>query len=451
LRVGFGLATGSNPQFGMGQVAQNLTLERLLDLAPNGRPRPGLAETWSVSDDGLLYRIRLRSGVRFHNGRTVDANVVKDVLLRDLPRFLGPFYDDVQDIRAAGDLDVLISLKRRSTFLLEALEIPIQEMGESPVGTGPFVVVEGTSETVLLDANKTHHAGAPLIDRIEFKPYGSVRSAWADLLRGNVDMLYEVGFDALESLEPSSDVRVFTYVRPYAYVVIFNMRREVFKDSLFRQRLNRGIDRNALIDTALRGSGTSAESPLWFAHWAYDGERPRFDYEPTILGQGSSRPSFTLTYVDTSHERIALVLQQQLQTLGVNLQLEHVPIDLWPRRQERGEFDAVLIDALIGGNLFRPYRFWHSEGQYNLGGFRSRAVDAALDGIRAAENDAAYKAGVARFRQAIVDDPPALFLAWSHRARAVSTRFVVPPSEPGLDVWFTLARWRPAAPPETVN
>jgi hypothetical protein len=49
---------------------------------------------------------------------------------------------------------------------------------------------------------------------------------------------------------------------------------------------------------------------------------------------------------------------------------------------------------------------------------------------------------VAALQRAIVDDPPAIFLAWSQRARAVSTRFHVP-VEPGRDILSTLRLWRP--------
>jgi hypothetical protein len=78
-------------------------------------------------------------------------------------------------------------------------------------------------------------------------------------------------------------------------------------------------------------------------------------------------------------------------------------------------------------------------------------VDAALDAIRHAPNDDAYKAGVAAFQKAIVDDPPAIFLAWGERARAVSTRFELPPVEPGVDILPTLRLWRPATDKRLVS
>jgi ABC-type transport system substrate-binding protein len=88
--------------------------------------------------------------------------------------------------------------------------------------------------------------------------------------------------------------------------------------------------------------------------------------------------------------------------------------------------------------------FWHSGSPYNWGNYSNPRVDAALDDIRQARDDNDYKAAVGEFQRAVIQDPPALFLAWSERARAVSTRFEVP-AEPGRDVWSTLRSWRPVA------
>ena len=96
--------------------------------------------------------------------------------------------------------------------------------------------------------------------------------------------------------------------------------------------------------------------------------------------------------------------------------------------------------------MVRPALWWHSRGPLNCGGYSSAAVDAALESINRAPDDAAYRAGVAAFQRAIVDDPPAIFLAWSERARAVSTRFEVP-VEPGRDILSTLRLWRPVGAP----
>ena len=80
--------------------------------------------------------------------------------------------------------------------------------------------------------------------------------------------------------------------------------------------------------------------------------------------------------------------------------------------------------------------------QYVLG---NAAIDAAFDRVRHSANDAEYTQAIAGLQQAFMDDPPGIFLAWSVRARAISKRFTVPPSEPGRDILATLRLWKPAA------
>jgi hypothetical protein len=81
----------------------------------------------------------------------------------------------------------------------------------------------------------------------------------------------------------------------------------------------------------------------------------------------------------------------------------------------------------------------------------SDAIDASLDRIRHARTDDEYRAGVTGFQQAIVDEPPAIFLVWGERARAVSRRFEVPTPEAGRDVLATLRLWRPVNSPQLAS
>jgi ABC-type transport system substrate-binding protein len=152
---------------------------------------------------------------------------------------------------------------------------------------------------------------------------------------------------------------------------------------------------------------------------------------------------FRCIYVESTHERLALALEQQLRAVGVEVVLEPLSTDEGLNRLTTGNFEAALIDV-ANGPLVRPFWFWHTSGKLNYVRFSSKAVDAALAQIQHATTDASYQAGVAAFQQAIFDDPPAIFLAWSERARAVSTRFEVR-GEPGRDVLATLRLWRPAA------
>jgi peptide/nickel transport system substrate-binding protein len=443
LTVGFGLTSGQNPQAGLHITVENIALEPLLGFGRDGRPQARLADRWSSSSDGLRWHIHLRPKVVFHDGKPLTAMAVREILQKQLPDQLGPAFEDVERIEALSDTELEFVLKRRSSFLLESLDIPIHAPGSS-AGTGPFYATKpagnvSAGSVIEMRANENYYSGKPFVDQILIKPYASVRSAWADMLRGDVDMLYEVGVDELDSLQPSTRTRVFTFQRNYVYVAILNVQKPSLRDRGFRRELNAAIDREALVRNLLKGHGTPAVGPVSPNHWAYSAELPSFRYEPRPV-KGGRR--FTCLFADASLERLAIGMQQQLRAVGVDMDLELTSLDKFYRRMQAGDFDAVLADARNGPSLLKPYQFWHSGSPNNYGHFSSPAVDAALDSIRHASDDAEYKDGVAAFQRAIIDDPPGIFLAWSHRARAVSTRFEVP-VEPGRDVLRTLRLWRP--------
>jgi peptide/nickel transport system substrate-binding protein len=296
-------------------------------------------------------------------------------------------------------------------------------------------------------ANSSYYGGRPLVDRIVFQSYDSVRSAWADMLRGRVDMLYEVGVDAVDSLSLSSQTKVFTFERPYAFLVFLNVRNPKLRDKALRRSLNAAIDRDALVAEALNGHGTPADGPVWPHHWSYGSELARFRFQPTRVARGNDVLQLRcLILGDQAHERLGLAIQRQLRPAGVELVFEQVTPDQFVMRWGAGDFEAALGDYRMGPSLLRQYQVWYSSAPFKSGHFSSTRVDGALDRIRSAPDDSAYKAGVADFQRAIVDDPPAIFLAWGERLRAVSTRFEVP-SEPGRDILSApvLRLWRPVA------
>ena len=242
LRVGYGLAAGANGTLGIQQVAGNIGLEALVRIARDGRLQPRLAESWSVSSDGLTWRIRLRPSVRFHDGKPADAEVIRRIVEAQLPKALGPAIADVVRIRTLSERELEIVLRNRSTFLMEQLgDIDINEMGSELSGTGPFYVTSLQDNEIEMRANASYHGGKVAIDRILIKPYTSVRSAWADMLRRQVDMLYDVGVDVLDSLESSSDVKIYTFERGYAYMVLLNVQKPYLRDATFRRRLMRRL------------------------------------------------------------------------------------------------------------------------------------------------------------------------------------------------------------------
>jgi len=446
LRVGVGGLSQQAPQAGLRQVVGNLSLEGLVNFNEDGRPRPWVAESWATAPDGLSLTVQIRSQARFHDGTPVTAAAIVPMLEKSLPKAMGPAFEDIAQILAAGDTQIRFVLRRPSPLLIEALETTIQKPGKELIGTGVFVpaAAEGTTE---LTANAAYYLGPPTIKRILVTPYPTVRAAWAELLRGNLDMLFEVNLDALDSLQSSSSVTVFSFVRHYQYLIMFGSRADTFKSAAIRRELNAVIDRDEVVRDGLNGHGTPSSGPVPPRHWALSGDAPKLGFKPEIAANlPARRVQFTcLVPADSVYERIALAVKRQLAAAGVSMQVREVTQDELIQAMEKNDFEALLVDSISGPSLFRSYQRWHSGGPFPLKALESRLIDTALDRIRHAASDDEYRQGVTAFQQAVLDDPPAIFLAWGERARAVSRRFDVPLPEDGRDALATLRLWRPAA------
>lgn len=448
LRLGVSLGTlaSANVQTGLRQIAQNLTTEALVNFDQSGRPVAWLAQGWTLAPDGLSLQVQLRPNAKFHDGTPVTADAVVKVLETTLPRTMGIAYEDVDRVTASGGTVIDIRFKRPSSFLIESLDAQIREPGKSTGGTSPFELI---SESPLeLSANKDYYRGSPRIGRVVFNNYPSVRSAWADLLRDKIDMLYDAPVDALDSLEKGSNVAVFSYVRHYQYAVVFNPQAPHLRSPELRRALNAAINREALVKDALNGHGIVSNGPISPRHWVFRSDMATFKYDPQlaqrlIKSTSQNQPVSFTCLVAPDYSRVALVVKRQLQEIGVDMVVKEMPPDQLMQQIAKHDYDAFLVDPISGPGLMRPYGWWHSKGAMNPGGLGTPASDEAWDRVRHAVGDDNYRAAVASLMQFIVNDPPGIFLAWGERARAISKRFEVPtPSD--RDVLSTIYLWRPA-------
>lgn len=474
-RIGVPEADVAASDMGLPQVATILSTEGLTSRGNDGRAAPRLAESWTQSPDGLTWRFTLRSGVTFHDGTPVTAEAVAATLRAAIANRAGlvlfPGLADIVSVDPIGDTRLEIKLKRRSTFLLDDLHYPITRRlpDRTVVGTGPFRTVRTTASEIDLERNDSYYQGRPQIGRVVVRPYPTLRTAWASLMRNEIDVLWDVSRDAVEFVS-SSDVALYSYQRTYVYVIAFNHRHRTLRETPVRRALNAAVDREALIRGALKGQGVPASGPLWTQHWAYDTSLRGYVYDPSLAGAildaaglkpalkaGGRRSRLTFTCILPEKwldwERIALDVQKQLYDAGVDMQLQVLPADEFNRRIQGGTFDAAMIELLSATPYSRPYAFWRGAGAEptaNVFGYRNPVVDRWFDAIRAAAGDAEYRAAAGQLQRALLEDPPALFLAWGRRTRAVSRRFNVP-IEAGQDPVSNFWRWTPDTSERTTH
>lgn len=432
--------------------------ERLTSYGPTGRPTPRLVERWSTSSDGLTWRLTIRAGVVFRDGTPLtNAEVVASVEAATADPGLAAYgicAPDIVSVTADGERDVVVRLSRRCHYLLdEMVDIPIRKaVADQPaIGTGPFVLVSRTPDAYTLEANPRYHMGRPRIDRIVTKPYDTLRTAWAEMLRGQLDFVSDVGPGAAEFLRTQSGVQMRTYRGFFCPSIVFNHRRKTALTADVRRALNIAIDRRELVRHALGGEGVPADGPVWPYYWALGDTPATVPFDPdgaraALEGRRGGRVTFTCLVPEgfAFFERLSLLTQRQLRDVGVDMKLESAPISLVFERVGRGDFDAVLVNPIGGPYATVFHRMWHSPDpspRWNTWGYVDAAVDAALEAMRDAGDETAFRAAVARFVGAIQDDPPALFLVWPNVLQAVSRRFELPEGADGRDAMSTIASW----------
>ena len=196
------------------------------------------------------------------------------------------------------------------------------------------------------------------------------------MMRGEIDFLFEAPIDTHDFVDAGRGVQVFSFLHPYAYTLFFNVRTPVSRDASVRIALNQAVDRELLIERALRGHGVVASGPVWPRHWAYRSDltcqhNPRLADQmltdngfrrPDAPGSGQSdqMPSrlrfVCLVARDVSpFEQIVLLLQKQMYDIGVDMQVSSVPLRELSSRMAKGDYDAVLLPTLGGLTLTHPY------------------------------------------------------------------------------------------------
>jgi peptide/nickel transport system substrate-binding protein len=470
LVVGFPEATG-DPELGAGQFAQLISLEGLTLLNVNGRALPRVAERWEWEKDGLALRVHLRPRVFLHDDRPFDAPTAAAILSETVkrPRNLA-LYPSLSDIVSVApdeetkedDLDIVIQLSKRSAFLPEDLSLQLSTGEDNTIGTGPYRLVKRSKEETVLERHSRYDSGVPSIRRIVVRPFDTLRTAWTSLLRGEVDMVSDVPGEAVEFVQ-NDEVQVINYKRWYQFLIAFNSSNEPFTKPAVRRALNLAIDRQEIIDEALRGYGVPASGPIWPQHWAYDDSVQPFGSDPRqaeALLDGAGYPrgqaralspvlgarlrvTCLLPEGFSLLERIALHVQKQLYDVGVDMQFDVVTTAAYNQRIGTKQFDCVLIDLISGPTLARPYIFWRSARDFqglNVFGFENAEAERLFQQLRESSNETAVRSATNRLQRVFLDDPPALFLVWNQRTRAIRREFQIA-AEPERDPITKIESW----------
>lgn len=402
-----------DPRFGTDENsarAHQLLFNDLLRWDEQNRLAPGLAASWET-EDYQTYRIRLREGVTFHNGRELTSEDVAFTFRSMMdPAFASPWRGAFRDLAAVTPIDrytVDFVLKAPSGSFLPNLVFKIVPAGAGrdlrlrPVGTGPYEFVSyAVDDRLQVRAFREYFEGLPRNRGISMKIVPDdimrgleLRKRTADLIVNDLvpDMVYQLEKEGL-SLTTSPGV-------DYQYVG-FNLRDPVLKDVRVRHAIGHAIDRQAIVDHLRRGLATVADSMLPPTNWAHEPDVLVLDYDPdrarALLEEAGYRdpdgagplPRLSLSFKTTSVEfsRLqAAVIQQNLREVGIDVDVRSSEFATLYADILKGNFQMYSLQW-VGGALADPdilRRVFHSQqvppAGFNRGHFSDPEVDRLID------------------------------------------------------------------------
>jgi peptide/nickel transport system substrate-binding protein len=356
----------ANPAAAISEALYGNLFEGLVQFAADGSVLPQLAESWDLSQDGLIYTFHLRRGVRFHDGEPFDSAAAKFSLDRALASdSVNPQKARLGAIRGIDVIDantLRISLSRRSGGLLQSLAwgslvmvSPNSSASNAghPVGTGPFRFHEwrrGDSLTLVRNAD---YWGPPAsLDRATFKFIADPSAAYAALMAGDVDAFDN--YPAPESFAQfAADPRFAVFVGPTEMetILALNNRHAPLNNLMVRRAVAYALDRNAIIDGAMFGYGTPIGSHFPPRNPAYvdlTGEYPHDVAKAKMLLARAGYPdgfSVSLKLPPPSYARRGgEIIAAQLAEVGIRAKIENLEWAQWlDQVYARHDFEMSIV------------------------------------------------------------------------------------------------------------
>ncbi|GAB4546991.1 MAG: ABC transporter substrate-binding protein [Anaerolineae bacterium] len=413
---------------------------------------PGLAESWEISDDGLEYTLYLRQGVKFHDGTDFNAEAVKFNLERQMdPNH--PYHDTgefpyaeftwgmVDKVEVVDDYTVKITLKEVFAPFLNHLAMhpaamaspaAIQKYGRdfssNPVGTGPFKFVSWTPGVeVILEKNPDYWRGAPYVDRVIYRPIIEDQSRLTELEAGGVNFIVNVPPDDLSRLKEDERFTVVEQPGMHTWWVAFNQSKEPYSNTLVRQAMNYAVNKQAIVDNLLKGTGVLAVNPLPPVVWSYTDDVTRYDYNPEkarqLLAEAGYPDGFSCSFwIPESgsgmQQPVAMgtAIQADLKAVGIDCEIQTFEwgtyLDKVIVPPEDAEYDLFEM-SWIGDNgdpdnhlyILLSSEQWPPAG-YNMGFYKNEEVDALLREARTTLDQARRTELYQKAQKLISEDPP---------------------------------------------
>ena len=340
--------------------------EGLTRVDSTGTVQPALAESWTISGDGLVYTFTLRQGVKFHNGTAFDCSIVKfsydRAVAEDSVNAQKGLFAPIAATACPDPQTAVVTLKLpTSTFLFsmgwgDAVMVAPDTAAENkinPVGTGPFKFKQWVKGDRVELVRSNAYWGKPVaLKSVTFKIIADPSAAVAAMMAGDVDAF--PNFPAAEALaafraDPRFAVRIGT--TEGETILALNNTRKPFDDVRVRRALAHAIDRQEIVDGAMSGLGTPIGSHFAPHSAAYVNMTSTYPHDvakaKALLAEAGYADGFSASIVlppPPYARRGGEVIAAQLAKVGVKAEL--VPME-WAQWLDnvfkQSNFDMTIV------------------------------------------------------------------------------------------------------------
>ncbi|HEY4024426.1 MAG TPA: ABC transporter substrate-binding protein [Pseudonocardiaceae bacterium] len=473
-------------------------------------PVPALADRWTHSADGLTWTFHIRNGVKWSDGQSVtakDAAFTFNLMMTntDAATANGNFVANFAKVTAADDNDLVINTKHPQATML-ALDVPIvpehvwagvtnigkfannPSPGHPVVGDGPFILTDyKQGQFVTLAANKNYWRGAPKIDELEYLKFDDSNSAYAALVKGDIDLLNSLTPTQFNTLKHTKNIATNQAEGNRFVDLVINSGTATntgapigtgnanLKDVKLRQAIADAIDPAELVKNVYGGDaqpGTSYIPPRFVTyHWNPTGSQLRafdpaaanaaldaagYPKGPDGIRIGKDGKPLDLSLVGDSTQvqdsQEAQYIQGWLQAIGIKVSIQLATTNKVNDLTNAGDFDLALSGYGVDPDpdyVLSIQTCAQRPNAQGLGGTtESFFCNAQYDQLYAAqlsEMDPAKRAAdVKQMEQIFYDQVPEVTLVYKNSLEAYRSDrwapFAVQP-DPGGNIMFQNGYW----------
>jgi peptide/nickel transport system substrate-binding protein len=411
-----------------------------------------------ISKDGTVFTVKLRPGVKWHDGAPFTARDIiftwKTILNPNVTAFSTVGFDQIADMWAADETTLKWKMKQPyapiADILADMFIVPEHILSKSPdinkdefntrrpVGTGPFKFVSrAAGDHIMLEANRAYHGPGPYLDRLIFKYIPDLTVLFTQLKTGEIDVtgLQGIPVDLYPEAKTLKNIDLWVNPSTSYETIAPNHLLPMFKDKRMRQALYLAMDKKPMVEKIWLGLAPEAESYVPPQSWAYNPTiKGRHKYDPErakrlleemgwkagadgIRVKDGTRLSFenACTAGNKQREQIQQLLQHQWRQVGVEMKINNKPAAvLFGDFYRMSKFETIVIGMAMGSDPEHSFRL-HSKYIPAKGGMgrnsvanESPEIDRLLDaGVRDIDREKRKKAYF-RLQEVYADELPYL-------------------------------------------